>query len=109
MWRGKTSHLSFALRKDSWIDFPSLRRSWSFRCRAKVRTLLEVKRTRPRASRAGAKCRLSLFAAMDSMSPELMFWFALATKMVVTALFVSVATIVAERLGATVGALVATL
>ena len=43
------------------------------------------------------------------MSPELMFWFALATKMVVTALFVSVATIVAERLGATVGALVATL
>jgi hypothetical protein len=46
MWRGKTSHLSFALRKDSWIDFPSLRRSWSFRCRAKVRTLLEVKRTR---------------------------------------------------------------
>jgi hypothetical protein len=56
-----------------------------------------------------AKCRLSLFAEMGSMSPELMFWFALATKMVVTALFVSVATIVAERLGATVGALVATL
>src|SRR5260370_34296100 len=43
------------------------------------------------------------------MSPELMFWFALATKMVITALFVSVATIIAERLGATVGALVATL
>src|SRR5262249_10495961 len=43
------------------------------------------------------------------MSPELMFWFALATKMVVTALFVSVATIIAERLGATLGALVATL
>ena len=56
-----------------------------------------------------AKCRLSLFAEMGSMSPELMFWFALATKMVVTALFVSVATIIAERLGATVGALVATL
>src|SRR5215510_12790802 len=43
------------------------------------------------------------------MSPELMFWFALATKMVVTALFVSVATSIAERLGATVAALVATL
>jgi Ca2+/H+ antiporter len=38
-----------------------------------------------------------------------MFWFALATKMVVAALFVSVATIVAERVGAMVGALVATL
>jgi hypothetical protein len=37
------------------------------------------------------------------MSPELMFWFSLATKMVVTALFVSVATIIVERLGATVG------
>jgi hypothetical protein len=56
-----------------------------------------------------AKCRLSLFAEMGFMAPELMFWFALATKMVITALFVSVATIVAERLGATVGALVATL
>src|SRR6266403_2850068 len=56
-----------------------------------------------------AKCRLSLFAAMGSMAPELRFWFALATKMAVTALFVSVATIIAERLGATVGALVATL
>jgi len=43
------------------------------------------------------------------MSPELMFWFALAAKMAITALFVSVATIIAERLGATVGALVATL
>src|SRR5215469_13250369 len=43
------------------------------------------------------------------MSPELMFWFALTTKMAVTALFVSAATIIAERLGATVGALVATL
>jgi hypothetical protein len=43
------------------------------------------------------------------MSPELMFWLALMTKMAVTALFVSVATIITERLGATVGALVATL
>ena len=43
------------------------------------------------------------------MAPELMFWFALAAKMAITALFVSVATIIAERLGATVGALVATL
>ena len=43
------------------------------------------------------------------MSPELMFWFALASKMAITALFVSVATIMAERLGAAVGALVATL
>jgi hypothetical protein len=37
------------------------------------------------------------------------FWFELALKMVVTALFVSVATVIAERLGPTVGALVATL
>jgi hypothetical protein len=44
-----------------------------------------------------------------SMSPDLMFWFALTTKMAITALFVSVATIIAERLGAAVGALVATL
>jgi len=43
------------------------------------------------------------------MSPELAFWLALATKMAVTALFVSIATIIAERLGAIVGALVATL
>jgi hypothetical protein len=43
------------------------------------------------------------------MSPELIFWFALTTKMAVAALFVSVATIIAERLGAAVGALVATL
>jgi Ca2+/H+ antiporter len=43
------------------------------------------------------------------MSPELMFWFALVTKMAITALFVSAATIIAERLGAAVGALVATL
>jgi len=43
------------------------------------------------------------------MSPELVFWLVLTTKMAVTALFVSVATIIAERLGAVVGALVATL
>jgi len=34
------------------------------------------------------------------MSPELMFWFVLATKMAVTAMFVTIATIIAERLGA---------
>ena len=43
------------------------------------------------------------------MSPELTFWIALTAKMAITALFVSAATIIAERLGAAVGALVATL
>jgi hypothetical protein len=43
------------------------------------------------------------------MSPELMFWFMFITKMAITALFVSLATIIAEKLGATAGALVATL
>ncbi len=43
------------------------------------------------------------------MSPELMMWFVLATKMAVTALFVTAATSIAERLGTTIGALVATL
>lgn len=43
------------------------------------------------------------------MSPELLMWFVLAMKMSVTALFVTAATVIAERLGATVGALVATL
>ena len=38
-----------------------------------------------------------------------MFWLALTTKMAITALFVSVTTIIAERLGVAVGALVATL
>jgi hypothetical protein len=42
-------------------------------------------------------------------SPELISWLALTTKMAVTALFVTAATIIAERLGAIVGALVATL
>jgi hypothetical protein len=46
---------------------------------------------------------------MDIVSHELTFWFALAAKMAITALFVSVATIVAERLDAMAGALVATL
>jgi hypothetical protein len=49
----------------------------------------------------------SPFAGLPNMSPELMFWFALVTKMAITALFVSAATIIAERLGAAVGALVA--
>ncbi len=52
--------------------------------------------------------RLTL-ARSIGMSPELMMWFVLTTKMAVTALFVTAATIVAERLGATVGALVAKL
>ena len=43
------------------------------------------------------------------MSPELVFWLALTLKMAVTALSASVATIIAERLGAVAGALVATL
>ena len=43
------------------------------------------------------------------MAPDLLFWVALAIKMAVTALFVSAATIAAEKLGPTVGALVATL
>ena len=42
-------------------------------------------------------------------SSELISWLALTTKMAVTALFVTAATIIAERLGAIVGALVATL
>ena len=46
---------------------------------------------------------------MHFVTPEFMFWFELALRMAVTALFVSVATIIAERLGPTVGALVATL
>jgi len=45
---------------------------------------------------------------MVPVSPDLMFWLALGTKMAVTVAFVSIATIVAERLGATIGALVAT-
>ena len=46
---------------------------------------------------------------MHFVSPEFAYWFELALKMAVTALFVSVATVIAERLGPTVGALVATL
>jgi hypothetical protein len=43
------------------------------------------------------------------MSPNLLFWLALAIKMAVTAGFVVLATATAERAGAVVGALVATL
>jgi hypothetical protein len=46
---------------------------------------------------------------MHSMAAEFQFWFALVLKMAVTGLFVTLATVVAERLGPTVGALVATL
>ena len=48
-------------------------------------------------------------AELPTISPDVMFWFALATKMAITALFVTLATIIAEKLGAVVGALVATL
>ena len=48
-------------------------------------------------------------AELPTISPDLMFWFALATKMAITVLFVTLATIIAEKLGAVVGALVATL
>jgi hypothetical protein len=44
--------------------------------------------------------RPSHFAKINCMSAELMMWFVLATKMAVTALFVTAATIIAERLGA---------
>ena len=43
------------------------------------------------------------------MAAEFQFWFSLVLKMAVTGLFVTLATVVAERLGPTVGALVATL
>jgi hypothetical protein len=43
------------------------------------------------------------------MPPDLMFLIGIAIKMAVTALFVSVATIIAEKLGPAVGGLVATL
>ena len=47
--------------------------------------------------------------AVILMSPTLLFWLALATKMAITAGFVVLATATAERAGALVGALVATL
>src|ERR1700694_585018 len=43
------------------------------------------------------------------MSPDFLFWLALAIKMAVAALFVIAATVTAERAGAAIGALVATL
>jgi hypothetical protein len=43
------------------------------------------------------------------MSPELFFWFSLAVKMVITAGFVVVATVIAERAGPLIGGLIATL
>ena len=43
------------------------------------------------------------------MSPDILFWLALATKMCVTAAFVVFATLAAERAGPLVGALVVTL
>ena len=55
------------------------------------------------------RCGRVILGNVDSMSSDFMIWIVLATKMAVTALFVTAATTVAERLGATVGALVATL
>src|SRR5207244_10777313 len=43
------------------------------------------------------------------MSPDLIFWLSLALKMAVTAGFVIAAAMVAERAGAAIGAIVATL
>ena len=43
------------------------------------------------------------------MSPDLLFWLSLALKMAVTAGFVIAAAMVAERAGAAIGAIVATL
>src|ERR1700760_4875643 len=43
------------------------------------------------------------------MSPDLIFWFSLILKMAVTAGFVIAAAMVAERAGAAIGAIVATL
>ena len=43
------------------------------------------------------------------MSPDLLFWLALALKMAVTAGFVVGASMVAERAGPAIGALIATL
>src|SRR5262249_4863231 len=53
----------------------------------------------------------SAFAEDDNpaMSPELFFWLSLFLKMAVTACFVVVAAMVAERAGAMIGAIVATL
>jgi hypothetical protein len=48
-------------------------------------------------------------AALYPILPGLIFWFALASKMAVTAFFVTGATVLAEKLGAMIGALVATL
>src|SRR5438034_1763441 len=46
---------------------------------------------------------------MSLMSPDLAFWLALVLKMAVTAGFVVVAAMVAERAGPAVGAMIATL
>lgn len=43
------------------------------------------------------------------MSPEILFWLALAIKMIVAAIFVVLATVTAERAGPVIGALIATL
>jgi hypothetical protein len=56
-----------------------------------------------------ASSKRYLATQIHPMSPELIFWFMLITKMAVTALFVSFVTIIAERLGTTAGALIATL
>ncbi len=50
-----------------------------------------------------------LFRAHALMSPDLLFWLSLATKMVVSAAFVVMASIVAEKAGPLIGAMVSTL
>src|SRR5215472_7767678 len=76
-----------------------------FSCRSQ-RKILRLTFQQPMEVIAPPACKTP---KMHFVSPEFMFWFELALKMVVTALFVSAATIIAERLGPTVGALVATL
>ena len=57
----------------------------------------------------GTRPGMTLFLVEPSMSPDLLFWLALALKMAVTAGFVIAAAMVAERAGAAIGAIVATL
>jgi hypothetical protein len=52
---------------------------------------------------------MTLFLVEPSMSPDLLFWLSLVLKMAVTAGFVIAAAMVAERAGAAIGAIVATL
>jgi hypothetical protein len=57
----------------------------------------------------GTRPGMTLFLVEPSMSPDLLFWLSLVLKMAVTAGFVIAAAMVAERAGAAIGAIVATL